>query len=67
VLRELISPGDLALAIGDDRTDEDLFTALPEDAITVRVGRAASAARYHLPDVTAVRAMLRVLADAGRG
>ena len=63
VLRGLIGPGDLALAIGDDRTDEDLFTALPEDAITVRVGRSPSAARYHLPDVMAVRAMLRTLAD----
>jgi len=64
VLRGLIGHGDLALAIGDDRTDEDLFMALPKDAITVRVGRSPSAARYHLPDVMAVRAMLHTLADA---
>ena len=63
VLRGLLRPGDLALAIGDDRTDEDLFMALPEDALTVRVGRGASVARYHLPDVVAVRALLRALAD----
>ena len=63
VLRGLIGPGELAVAIGDDRTDEDLFMALPSDAITVHVGRAPSAARFHLPDVTAVRAMLRALAD----
>jgi trehalose 6-phosphate synthase/phosphatase len=56
-------PGDLALAIGDDRTDEDLFSSLPEDALTVRVGRGASVARYHLPDVSAVRALLRALAN----
>ena len=63
VLRGLLAPGDLALAIGDDRTDEDMFAALPEDAITVRVGRAASRARFHLPDAAAVRALLRALAD----
>jgi trehalose 6-phosphate synthase/phosphatase len=62
VLRGLMRPGDLALAIGDDRTDEDLFSSLPEDALTVRVGRGASVARYHLPDVSAVRALLRALA-----
>ncbi len=64
VLRGLVGPGDLALAIGDDRTDEDLFTALPDTAITVRVGRAASAARFHVPDVGAVRGLLRALADS---
>ena len=63
ILRGLLAPGDLAVAIGDDRTDEDLFAALPDDAITVRVGKAPSAARYHLPDVAAVRALLRALVD----
>jgi len=63
VLRGLIGPGELAVAFGDDRTDEDLFMALPPDAITVHVGRTPSAARFHLPDVTAVRATLRALAD----
>jgi trehalose 6-phosphate synthase/phosphatase len=62
VLRGLLRPGDLALAIGDDRTDEDLFASLPADALTVRVGRGSSVARYHLPDVAAVRSLLRALA-----
>ena len=63
VLRGMLRPGDLALAVGDDRTDEDLFMALPEDALTVRVGRGASVARFHLPDVAAVRSLLRALAN----
>ena len=63
-LAGLVGHGDLALAIGDDRTDEDMFMALPEDAITVHVGQKASAARHRLPDVAAVRALLRALAEA---
>lgn len=62
LLRDLLRPGDLPLAIGDDRTDEDMFRALPPDALTVRVGVGPSAARYRLPDVAAVRALLRALA-----
>jgi len=67
VLRGLLGPGDQALAIGDDRTDEDLFASLPEEALTVRVGRGPSVARFHLPDVAAVRALLRALARRGQG
>ena len=33
-------PGALLVAIGDDRTDEDLFAALPPDAVAVHVGTA---------------------------
>ena len=65
VMRGLLRPGDLALAIGDDRTDEDLFASLPDDALTVKVGRGPSVARHHLPDVAAVRALLRALAERG--
>ena len=61
IVQGLLGPGDVALAIGDDRTDEDMFAALPEDAITVRVGRSSSMAKYYLPDPTAVRALLRGL------
>lgn len=49
------------LAIGDDRTDEDLFAALPPTAITVKVGRAASKARFSVPDVPSVHALLEAL------
>lgn len=63
-----LSPERLAsttvLAIGDDRTDEDLFAALPPDAITIRVGPGPTRARFRLDGVTAVRALLRSLVEA---
>jgi trehalose 6-phosphate synthase/phosphatase len=46
------------VAIGDDRTDEDMFAAVPADAITVRVGPGASAARYRVADPGEVRTLL---------
>jgi trehalose 6-phosphate synthase/phosphatase len=39
---------DFRLAVGDDRTDEDLFERLPPDAWTVHVGEGMSHARYWL-------------------
>lgn len=54
-------PGSLAICVGDDRTDEDAFAALP-DGITVRVGRwQASAARYSVRDAAQVRHFLEWL------
>ncbi|HZA98600.1 MAG TPA: bifunctional alpha,alpha-trehalose-phosphate synthase (UDP-forming)/trehalose-phosphatase, partial [Gemmatimonadales bacterium] len=52
------------LAIGDDRTDEDLFAAVPPQGITVRVGPGPTKARFRLESVTAVRALLRSLVEA---
>jgi trehalose 6-phosphate synthase/phosphatase len=49
------------LAMGDDRTDEDLFAALPPEAIAIHVGPAASSAVVRLRDVIAVRTFLRAL------
>ncbi|GAA3968834.1 bifunctional alpha,alpha-trehalose-phosphate synthase (UDP-forming)/trehalose-phosphatase [Hymenobacter antarcticus] len=50
------------LALGDDRTDEDTFRALPPEAYTVRVGSAQhSAARFHIASPTDVRKLLRQL------
>jgi trehalose 6-phosphate synthase/phosphatase len=54
------------LAIGDDRTDEDLFMALPPGAVSIHVGSGQSAARFHVPDVAAVRALLRRFVEARR-
>lgn len=45
-------------AVGDDRTDEDVFEATPEGAWTVKVGLDATSALYSVPDVWAVRALL---------
>jgi trehalose 6-phosphate synthase/phosphatase len=57
------NPDALLVAIGDDRTDEDLFAALPEKSVSIRVGQAHSRAELRLADVGAVRAFLRTLAE----
>lgn len=49
---------DFILAIGDDRTDEDTFMAMPQEAFTIKVGEEASAARYYIKKQTEVRALL---------
>ena len=55
-------PAGFVLALGDDRTDEDTFRALPPEAYTVRVGTdARSLARFHLAGPAEVRQLLRRL------
>jgi trehalose 6-phosphate synthase/phosphatase len=49
------------LAAGDDRTDEDLFAALPSRAISVRVGPGITRAHYRLENVSALRTLLESL------
>ncbi|MGC9101503.1 bifunctional alpha,alpha-trehalose-phosphate synthase (UDP-forming)/trehalose-phosphatase [Desulfurella multipotens] len=39
---------DFMLAIGDDYTDEDMFKALPENAITIKVGEISTLAKYNI-------------------
>ncbi|MBE2252723.1 MAG: bifunctional alpha,alpha-trehalose-phosphate synthase (UDP-forming)/trehalose-phosphatase [Myxococcus sp.] len=48
-------------AFGDDRTDEDLFKALPVGSIAVHVGPSASVAPVRLESVSDVRSMLSQL------
>ena len=55
------------LAIGDDRTDEDMFAALPPDALTIRVGPGPTRARFSVRDPAAARGLLALLADVGTG
>jgi trehalose 6-phosphate phosphatase len=51
-------PGTLTVYVGDDETDEDAFTALP-DAITIKVdGPSETAARYLLDGPAEVRRFL---------
>jgi trehalose 6-phosphate synthase/phosphatase len=45
-------------AFGDDRTDEDLFAALPPEAIAVHVGPQPSVAGLRVADVAAARQLL---------
>lgn len=40
---------DFVMAIGDDTTDEDMFRALPEDGISIKVGSFSEASLYRLP------------------
>ncbi|BDG03607.1 bifunctional alpha,alpha-trehalose-phosphate synthase (UDP-forming)/trehalose-phosphatase [Anaeromyxobacter oryzae] len=56
--------GTLLLAMGDDRTDEDLFAGLPGGSVAIHVGPAPSRAPLRIPDVRAARRLLAALADA---
>lgn len=53
---------DFILAIGDDKTDEDMFKVLPQDAFSVKIGMENSEAKYHLANTMEVRAFLSQLA-----
>jgi trehalose 6-phosphate synthase/phosphatase len=53
---------DFALAIGDDRTDEYMFTLLPPTALTIKVGRGRTSARYRISNVSTVLKLLEKLA-----
>jgi len=57
------STWDFVLAIGDDRTDEDLFGILPQDAYSIRVGVRPSQARFNVSTPEEVRSLLRKLAS----
>ncbi|MBN2464492.1 bifunctional alpha,alpha-trehalose-phosphate synthase (UDP-forming)/trehalose-phosphatase [candidate division WOR-3 bacterium] len=52
------------LAAGDDRTDEDLFGALPDRAWTVKVGPGPSQARFYVESPARLRALLERMARA---
>jgi trehalose 6-phosphate synthase/phosphatase len=54
---------DFVLGIGDDRTDEDLFARLPANAWSLHVGGGPTRAACRIPDVEAVRNLLRQLTD----
>jgi trehalose 6-phosphate synthase/phosphatase len=55
--------GTLVLAMGDDRTDEDLFAALPDASIAIHVGPAPSRAPLRLADEASARAVLAAIAE----
>ncbi|QJX47536.1 bifunctional alpha,alpha-trehalose-phosphate synthase (UDP-forming)/trehalose-phosphatase [Hymenobacter taeanensis] len=59
-------PPEFILALGDGRTDEDTFKALPAEAYTIKVGNAArSLARYCVGDSDDVRSLLQSLLVIG--
>ena len=53
---------DFVVGIGDDTTDEDLFKALPEGAVSVRVGISTTQARYNVRSSAEVSELLRSFA-----
>ncbi|MGH7561579.1 MAG: bifunctional alpha,alpha-trehalose-phosphate synthase (UDP-forming)/trehalose-phosphatase [Gemmatimonadales bacterium] len=53
----------LFVAMGDDRSDEDLFRSLPAGAITVAVGTSVGFADFQVEDVAQARRFLGALAD----
>ena len=54
-------PFDFVLATGDDRTDEDLFERLSEDAFSIHVGSGGSLATSSLSSPASVRRLLNLL------
>ncbi|WP_183559417.1 bifunctional alpha,alpha-trehalose-phosphate synthase (UDP-forming)/trehalose-phosphatase [Mucilaginibacter sp. SP1R1] len=54
---------DFIIAFGDDYTDEDIFKALPESAITIKVGSNVSAAKFYLRNPAEVRKLLTSFAQ----
>ena len=55
---------DFIMAFGDDYTDEDLFKALPDSAITIKVGSNISAAKFYLRNPIEVRRFLFDLTES---
>ena len=53
---------DFTLCLGDDYTDEDMFTALPPTAYTVKIGRGRTSAHYRLKNTDEVLGFLQRLA-----
>ena len=51
---------DFILAMGDDTTDNDMFRALPESAVTVKIGTVSEDARYNLKSQTDALPMLQL-------
>lgn len=54
---------DFVLAIGDDWTDEELFRALPDAVVSIRVGIAHTHARYNLRTIGEALEFLKSLAQ----
>jgi len=52
---------DFILAAGDDYTDEEMFGSLPEHAYSIKVGFAASKARFNIDSVKEIRLLLKRL------
>ncbi len=54
---------DYILAIGDDKTDEDMFASLPETSTTIKVSLNPSKALYNIESVEKVQELLAELSN----
>jgi trehalose 6-phosphate synthase/phosphatase len=63
LLAPLSAPLPTVAAMGDDRTDEDTFRALPPEGVAIAVGFRPSVARYRVASPGAARAFLSRIAE----
>ena len=54
---------DFIMAFGDDYTDEDIFKALPDSAVTIKIGSNVSAAKFYLRTPWEARKLLKNLTE----
>jgi trehalose 6-phosphate synthase/phosphatase len=54
------------LCAGDDQTDEDMYKALPPEAVTINVGGGRGGHRFVIETPLRLRALLRRLLAAAR-
>jgi len=55
---------DFILGAGDDYTDEEMFSVLPDDAYSIKVGFTASIARFNVDSARDIRMLIkRLLGD----
>ena len=54
---------DFILGVGDDYTDEDMFTVLPPEAASVKIGMGATHAKFRLNSWKSMRRLLKKLAE----
>ena len=59
--RFLVDNYDFMLAVGDDKTDEDMFKALAEKAVTIKVGPGQTFAQYNLTNQAEMIRFLKTL------
>jgi trehalose 6-phosphate synthase/phosphatase len=54
---------DFILAIGDDKTDEDLFKVIPNYGFTIKVGSKQSKARFNLRNQSQIYEILSIFTE----
>lgn len=57
---------DFIICLGDDKTDEDMFAALPKSAATIKVGAGVTGAKHRLINLDEVRSLLTYLSNHSR-